>query len=57
MFGRSCTDSPPSARGCTGSVSSTRLSESDRRRRSASTSMIFAFTGLPWETTSRGFST
>src|SRR6266487_4537407 len=36
---------------------STRLSESERRRRSPSTSMILAFTSSPCETTSRGFST
>ena len=33
---------------CTGSVSSTRFSESDRRRRSLSTSMILTLTGSPW---------
>src|SRR5262249_15969977 len=36
---------------------STRFSESESRRRSASTSMIFAWTRSPCETTSRGFST
>src|SRR5437763_5196045 len=35
---------------------STRLSERDNRRRSPSTSMIFALTSSPCETTSRGFS-
>ena len=56
-FGVRWTDSAPSARGSGSAPSSTRLSESDRRRRSPSTSRIRTLTGSPCETTSRGFST
>ena len=56
-FGVRCTDSPPSARGSGSTPSSTRFSESDRRRRSASTSRMSTLTASPCETTSRGFST
>jgi hypothetical protein len=51
------TDSAPSARGTGTASSSTRLSESESRRRSPSISRIRTLTGSPCETTSRGFST
>ena len=56
-FGVRCTDSPPSARGWTGSSGSTRFSDSESRRRSPSISMILTLTAWPCATTSRGFST
>ncbi len=43
-----------SGRGCPPRLSSTRFSDSERRRRSASISMIFTWTTWPWATTSRG---